>query len=485
MLRLINLNALNQKVRQSFNNKNFKYGGYATILTFIMVGMLIILNLLAEQIPLKLDWSKNKIFSLSKQTYQIITDLKQDITVYALYESGKENTDITEILKKYSDHTNKIKLKYIDPNKNPGFAKRYAKDGTNLSIGSLVVESGKKVKVIPASDLFNFDYSNPYQPNVTSLAVEQRVTGAIMFVKSGKAPKIYTLEGHGEGALPLEISKQLETENYELTSINLYTASLPQDIDVLVVNSPKQDLTMVEVDKIRRFMANQGRAIFMVDLLKNKLPNFQTLLRSFGVALQQMAIVEGDNTRYIQNNPLWIQPEMGGHQIVASLVSDKMPVIMPVAQGIEILDVKKRSLEIEPLLTTSASAWGKTDLNADSLNKTEHDIEGPFNIAVAVTDQSSSDQEAKESRMVVIGNAMFLASDIINVIPGNANFLMNSFNWLQDQKVSLAIKPKSLLSMRLNINGFQTLLLSGFVVIVIPLSVLGIGLMVWLKRRHL
>lgn len=483
-MRSINLNAFNQKIRQSFNNKNFKFGGYATLLTIIAVGILIILNLLAEQIPLKLDWSQNKIFSLSEQTYQIITDLKQDITIYALNESGQEDTDINVILKKYSDHTKKIHLNFINPNKNPGFAKRYVKDGTNLSIGSIIVESDQKFKVIPANDLFNFDYSDPYQPNVTSLAVEQRVTGAILYLKSGKAPKMYTLEGHGEQTLPLEISKQLETENYELKSVNLYTTSIPKDINILLLNSPQQDLTLTEVGKIREFLGNKGRAIFLVDLLKNELPNLQTLLRSYGVALQPMAIIEGDNSRYIQNNPLWIQPEMSSHQIVASLVSDKMPVIIPVAQGIKVLEVKKRSLEIESLLTTSGSAWGKTDLNTASLDKTKNDPKGPFNIAVAITDQSS-DQDAPDSRIVVVGNGMFIASDIINSIPGNANFLMNSFNWLQDQKVSLAIKPKSLLSMRLNINAFQTLLLSGFVIVVIPLGILGVGLMVWLRRRHL
>ncbi len=480
----LNLNALNQKIMQSFKNKNFKYGGYAALLTIIVIGMLAVLNLLAEQVPLKLDLSKNKLFSLSKQTYEIISDLDQDITIYALYESGKENTDITEILKKYTDRSKKIHLKFVDPNKNPGFVRKYAKDGGNLSLGSLVVESGKRVKAIPASDLFNFDYSNPYQPSITSLAVEQRVTGAIMFVKSGKIPVIYGLEGHGEQSLPLEISKQLETENYELKSVNLYTGSLPEDINILLINSPQRDLTMTEVEKIREFLANNGRAIFLIDLLKNELPNFQTLLRSYGIALQPMAIVEGDNSRYIQNNPLWIQPELGVHQISDSLLADRMPVIIPVAQGIKILDVKKRSLEIEPLLTTSATAWGKTDLNTASLTKTKNDIQGPFYIAVAVTDKTAG-QGTGDSRVVVVGNGMFIDSNLINSIPGNANFLMNSFSWLQDQKVNLAIKPKSLLTMRLNINAFQSLLLSGLVVVIIPLGILGLGLVVWLRRRHL
>ncbi len=480
----INLKGINQKIKQSFNNKNFKYGGYATLFTILLIGLLTVLNLLIEQIPLKLDWSQNKIFSLSKQSYKILTNLKQDITIYALYQSGQENTDITEILRKYSDHTNKVQLKFIDPNKNPGFIKRYIKDGDNLSFGSLIIESGKRFKVISSQDLFNFDYSNPYQPTVTSLAVEQRVTGAIMYLKSGKTPTVYSLEGHGEKSLPLEILKQLETENYTLTPVNLYTNPLPKDMNILLVNSPQQDLTGNELNKIRQFLISGGRAVFMVDLLNRALPNLQNLFQSYGIALQQIAIVEGDNTRYIQNNPLWIQPEMSSHQILKPLISDKMPVIIPVAQGIKFLDTKKRSLKIESLLATSNSAWGKTDLNTTSLEKTKNDLQGPFSIAVAITEQSS-ENDSKESKIVVIGNSMFISSEIISSIPGNANFLMNSFNWLENKKDTLAIKPKNLLAMRLDINAFQTLLLSGFVVIIIPLVVFGTGLMVWLRRRHL
>lgn len=483
-MKALNLSSISNHIKRSFNTKNVKYGGYAALLTILSVGVLIAVNLLADQIPFKIDLSRNKIYSLSKETYQILSGLKQDLTIYALYKTGQENTDITEILRKYSDHTKKIQLKFIDPDKNPGFVKRYLKDDENLNFGSLIIESGKQFKVIPAHDLFNFDYSNPYQPNITSLAIEQRVTGAIMYLSTGKAPKIYALEGHGESSLPLEITKQLETENYEIKPVNLYTDSLPQDMDILLLTSPQRDLTHVEIDKIREFLSNGGRAIFLMDLQKNLPSNLQSLFQSYGLALQQIMIVEGGSTRFIQNNPLWIQPEMGTHQILTPLISDKMPVIIPYARGIKILETKKRSLTIEPLLTTSVSAWGKTDLDDPSLEKSQKDLQGPFHIAVAVTDQLTEDK-SKQTKLIVIGNSMFASSEIINSIPGNANFLMNSFSWLQDQNVNLGIKPKSLLTMRLDINSFQTLLFSGLVVIIIPLSVLGAGLMVWLRRRHL
>ncbi|NLW47129.1 MAG: GldG family protein [Firmicutes bacterium] len=483
-MKSLNLNSIINQIKCSLGTKNVKYGGYTTLITILLIGLLVTVNLLAEQIPFKVDLSRNKIYSLSKETYQILDHLKQDLTIYALYKSGQANTDIIDILKKYSDHSKKIKLQTIDPDKNPGLVKRYLKDNESLNFGSLIITSEQQFKVIPAHDLFNFDYSNPYQPNITSLAVEQRVTGAIMFLSTGKTPKIYALEGHGEPALPLELTKQLETENYEIKPVNLYTDSLPQDMDILLVTTPQQDLTNVEINKIRDFLANQGRALFLIDLQKDLPSNLQNLLQSYGLALQQIMIIEDDSTRYIQNNPLLIQPEMSEHQILKSLISDKIPVIIPYARGIQILDVKKNSLIIEPLLATSTSAWGKTDLEDPSFEKSAKDLQGPFHIAVAVTDQLTEDK-SKQTKLIVIGNSIFASSEIINSIPGNANLLVNSFSWLQDQNVNLGIKPKSLLTMRLNINSFQTLLFSGLVVIIIPLAILGSGLIVWMRRRHL
>ena len=62
---------------------------------------------------------------------------------------------------------------------------------------------------------------------------------------------------------------------------------------------------------------------------------------------------------------------------------------------------------------------------------------------------------------------------------------MNSLGWLKGQKESLTIRPKSMQQMRLSISGLWALILSGLVVIVLPLLILGAGFVVWMKRRHL
>ena len=62
---------------------------------------------------------------------------------------------------------------------------------------------------------------------------------------------------------------------------------------------------------------------------------------------------------------------------------------------------------------------------------------------------------------------------------------MNTLGWLKGQKESLSIRPKSMQQMRLSISGLWSLILSGIVVIVLPLLILGAGFVVWMRRRHL
>ena len=470
-------------IAQSFRNKNFRYGGYAALTIAIVLGILLVINLVAGQIPLKLDLSENQLYTLSKQTETILTDLKQPVTIYALYGAGKESSTIAEILGRYRDRSSKISIKYIDPDKNPGFVKQFAKDGQTLDTGSLIVVSGKRFKVINASDLVNYDYSNPYQEQVSSLAVEQRVTGAIQYVHLQKSPRIYLLKGHGEADLPQEVAKQLDTDNYVTQDLNLLTKPIPQDADILMELAPSYDLTAAEVSKIREFLARNGRAIFLPTFQPKELPNIQSLLSSYGVTLQPLIVVESDSSKYA-GNPLFLLPEMADHQILNPLAQNQMPLMIPQAQSLKMLDIKKRTTTIEPLLTTTAAAWGKTDFNNTSLDRSPNEPSGPFNLALAITDKENP-EATTGAKIVVVANAAFLSSQFVNQVPGNINFLMNSLNWLEDRGESLTIQPKSLMSFRLNMNAMQVLIYSALVVIVIPLIVLGTGVIVWLRRRHL
>ncbi len=461
---------------QSFRNNRFKYGGYATLMTAIVLGMLIIVNLIVGQLPVQWDLSDNQLFTLSPQTINVLKGLQTPVTIYGLYQPGKEDTLSTAVLKQYRDHSKMVTVKSLDPVKNPGFVKQFTTDNTELSEGSLIVTAGKRFKTVAAADLFNYDTQ---QQQVTSLALEQRLTGALVYVASGKTPIVYTLQGHNEATLPDDVTKQLATENYTVKEISLFTNPVPGDANILMVVAPKSDLTADETNKIRTYLAQGGRGIFLMDLARADFPNFQSLFKSYGFTLQRLVVVDNDNTANA-GNPILLLPKFSDHAVVNSIKNDKLQILFPGSQAIQPIELKKRTTTIEPLLRSSDKSWGEVDLAATSFEKNAKDPDGPFTLAAAITDNV----EGKETKLIVTGTAAFLSSQVTSQVPGNTTLLTNSLSWLSDQKAGQSIPAKSLLSMRLNINGLQGLLCAALVVLIIPLTVLGIGTTVWLRRRH-
>lgn len=475
----------NIDIKSFFNEKKLKKGGLTTITIALSLAVLIALNLGIGKFNSSKDLTKNKIFTLSDQTYKVLDNLKQDVTIYGFYQSGQENYTVKTILDQYATHSKHIKIVYKDPSKYPQLAQKFSKDNNKVDIGSVVVENGSKFKVLDPNSFINADYSNPYTPTTQSLAVEQSITSGILYVTSDKSTTIYTLQGQGESEISPQVANQLSLENYTVAPINLSLkdATLKED-SILFVSSPKRDLSQPEADTIKSYLSKGGKAIFLIDLTENDLPNFQSVLNYYGLSLQRAITVEG-NSAYVSQNPISLLPDQKNHDILNSLIDNNLRVLIPGAQSIGISQNKRSSLTIEPLLTTSKDSWGKTNLKTDTLEKQTGDLNGPFNIAVAVTDKSN-DPKVSDTKIVVVSNSTFTSSQVIS-LSNNANldFFMNSVSWAQGKKDSISVRPKSLDNYTLQVSGLSRLTASAFVVIVIPAVVLITGVVVWIKRRKL
>lgn len=473
-------------ILDSFKDKKFKYGGYAALVTAVLICVLVLFNLLIDQIPVSIDLTINKKYSISDQTYNVIDNLTEDIVIYHLAQTGMENPIVDEILSKYVRRSKKITMEYIDPVRSPTRLKKYEKEGQSISEGSLIIDGADRFKIVSRYDLINYSYDQQYQETqAQSLAIEQRLTSALLYVSGGASATIYQLTGHREDSIPYEIYNQLELENYSIEDINLIVQeSIPAEDSILVVNSPKLDISSTEEEKINAYLSAGGKAFILVDLTANEMPNLDKLLNSFGVERQNAIIYEMDASRTAGGNPLFLLPAMKSHDIVYPLVRDGLQLVIPWALSIKERQLKRRTIEVTPLLTTSGRAYAKVDLESTVQVKEEGDLEGPFNIAVAVTDEPVR-QGGQQTRIVVMGNGFFLNPTYMTAVPGNANLYLNSLNWLEDRKESISIRPKSLTMPYLQLSQLMAQILSGIVVILMPLGVLGTGLFVWLRRRHL
>ena len=482
-------------ILESLSSKKLRYGGYATLLVLGALAVVIVINVLVDQIPGKLDLTQNKIYSLAPETYKLLDSLKSDVTVTTIGKPGSEDATVKTILAKYAAHSGHVKLATVDPDLNPGWAKQYDTTGQGLGAGSLVVAAGKKFKTIGQYDMYNYDTSNydPTNPNsaprLTSLSIEQRVTSAIQYVTAAKNITLYQLSGHGESTLSsLGLNTAVGNENYEVKDLNLLTEkAVPADADIVLVLAPKKDLSPEDSDKLRAYLAGGGRMVVLMDVITaaNPTANLAGLLATYGIEVRNVVVAEGDTSKIAAQNPLFIIPNLEYHDILSPLRTNNYDMVLIGAQAIKTLDLKKRTLKIEPLLTSSARSYGKVDIaNAKSVDRAPQDLAGPFDLGVAVTDPAQ-DPAKQDTKLVVVGNIKFLQGGMPGQVPGNGDFFMNSLGWLRGQKESITIRPKDVTQMRLSMSQLEALLFSGLVVIVLPLLILGSGLVVWLRRRHL
>ncbi len=469
-----------------FKDKKLRYGTFSTLTAVFVIAILLVVNLVAGQLDKSFDLSKDKIYSLSDTTKEILNELKEEVTIYALFRTGQENALYSDLLNQYPELSSNIKLVVRDPYLYPQFVEKYATDGETIPADSVIVESARRFKVIKASEMVTYDYNyETFQQYIKSVDAEPKITNTIKYVTDEVTSVVYEISGHNEQPLNDGMKELIKYANFEVKELDLLMAdSIPEDADVIIATTPTRDWTADEAQRVKDFLQQGGRAIFFMDYMGADLSNVQSMLNSYGVNLGEAVVVEGNTSNFFSGNPVYLIPNYTNHDINTNLTAKGYRTLMPIVRDIETLDVKRNSILVEPLLVTSNQSYGKTNPNSESINKEPGDIDGPFELAVAVTDSIYTDKQYT-TKLVVVGSSYLLDENINSYVAGaNGDFLVSCVNWLQDKTDSVFIMPKTSKNSQLVMNQQQALLIMLCSVIILPLIIFGWGLVVWLRRRN-
>jgi hypothetical protein len=176
---------------------------------------------------------------------------------------------------------------------------------------------------------------------------------------------------------------------------------------------------------------------------------------------------------------------LADHEITKPLLDKtKTPVVLAEAMAISLLDTKRRSVEIVPLMTSSPGAFLRTNLDNDSAVKIASDLSGPFLLGAAVTDPSWIQGNEPQARIVVIGCSYLLNIATLG-FDANRVIFMISLIWLEDRPETISVRSKSVFILPLRMNLVQIIIFGALFIFVIPAAFFISGLVIWLKRRHL
>ncbi|MDT8719115.1 GldG family protein [Clostridium sp. 19966] len=483
-------------IRESFKNNKSKYGGYSAMITIIILAIVVVVNLVfaqgvkqvAGKDDITFDLTTNKLFSLSKESVQIVKGLTKQVTITALFEENKDDSYIKQVkyaLDKYANASKNIKVEYVDPVLHPNALREY-KSNDNVTTNDVIVKCGSKYKVLSLNDMFTVSQGSDGSSQVTQNNIEQKISGAITYVMQEKTINAYILQGHNEAELDTSFDTYMENENYKTSKVNLLTQEWnPQSGDILLIGSPQKDLTDDEYSKIKKFVDNGGKVMYLANLLENDIPNFRKLLNYFGVDLSKSLIIESDQNHII-SQPYILVPVQQSHDITSNLGSETL--ILPQCQPITTIKEKKDTVKVESILKTSDSSYSKVNLQSSTIEKEKDDLTGPFDVAVASTNTVSSTDSSKNSQLVLISSgisSMFNSSVLAESNGGNTDLFMNSMNWLAEKKATSNVRAKDLQTESLTISENQNVIMAGVLIVLIPALAIAAGVGVWLRRRHL
>lgn len=478
-----------------FKGKNFKYGSNAVILIVAVIAIAILANILVGMTDVKLDLTANKLFSLTDVTKNELKNLNQDVEIIGLFDDQKlsasdaEYKQVTDLLSLYAKNSH-VKVSYVDPDKNPTIIKQLDPDNTMALQSTDFVVKAKingidKKKKLQYYDLFAVQYDqSTYQPYTTGSNAEQGFTGAIKYVTSKETPVVYFTTGQSELDLTSNFSNlktYLENNNFVVKTLDLLTApKIPDDAAMLIEAGPKNDITINESDMLESYISKGGKVVFMFDYLANdpSFDNFNKLLSKYNVSVDYDRVVETDQNRHLPNDQNSLVMDVNSNDIVPQ----KLQTVLKNSRSITILKNAKEYIKTTPLMATADTAVGQM------INTSRgEDLKGPLDIAVAVENQGGT----KSSKLLVIGNASFMTdsaakdSDLANYYMNSAAFFVQSMNWMTGQKEEIVVPTKNYETNAIKITQLQSSVMAGVLVIILPLLILGVGLMVYLRRRHL
>src|SRR5215467_14086527 len=101
-----------------------KYAAYATTYILVAIAIAVVVNVLADRYNKSYDSTANKRYSLSDQTAKIVKGLKQD-AVITYFNRSTRFRDGKDILDQYANLSPKLRVKYVDPDKDPELAREF------------------------------------------------------------------------------------------------------------------------------------------------------------------------------------------------------------------------------------------------------------------------------------------------------------------------------------------------------------------------
>lgn len=454
--------------------RKVKHGGYSAVLSVIVVVAVIIINMIAGQIPQHLksiDVSGTNLFDISDTTKDVLNGLQQDVNLYIVSDPNKIDNRVQILVNLYSQMSPHIKVEKIDTVLHPAWLGSHGAEDQSLFVTSET--TGKKVS-IPFSDIVKVDQMSYYyygQYKETEFDGEGQLTSAIASVSSNVVKNIYEMTGHAEAALSDNVKSMMSKSGLDVKSVNLLTdEGIPEDTDLLICNAPVNDFANDEKKLILDYLDQGGHMVLLAGPSQKDRPNLKAVMEAYGLTLEDGLVA--DLSQNYQRNPYAVFPTCDPTSVAMKGVDSKAAALILKGTAMIQSENVPEGVTVEPFMTTSdhgvlvdgdTQTAGKYLLGA----RAEKELDSGSAVLTVITAPTLiSDQ---------------ITAQFTNL--SNLDIFMNAVTADFKDVNNISIPAKSL---AVTYNTFKDAGIYGIIFIVlIPLIVLICGFTIWTKRRKL
>ncbi len=473
----------------------------ASFATALALAVVIAGNVVANRYDTRWDLTKDKRYSLSEQSVDVVKGLDREVEVIAFFPSGvPEGEQFKTLMEEYERESTLLKVRFYDPFSDNVLAAQMKAS----EMGTVILKAGENERRLDT------DFG------------EEALTNALVKVTADIEHTVCGVYGHGEredmddqtpDGLGVALTR-LQGQNYTWRRINvLDEPPTPETCAVVVIAGPQGEYLAAERDRLASYVAAGGGLLVMLDPMLT--PELAADMARYGVAVGDDIVLEGDpNRQMAMGGPTTLvlgDDSFDVHPITAKL--DKGVVLLlarTVAKGAEVA-----GLAVQEIAHTNELSWAETGYRDTSapLAPDASDRTGEVSLAVAVevqdpanlrlvtpvaalsTDDAAAPVVAPSTgapaalptkaggKVVVIGDSDFMSNQLV-LARVNQDLFLNAVAWMVGEEDQLSVRTNEAGAAKLTLDVLTLFVASAVAVVAVPGLTIAGAVATWLVRRR-
>ncbi len=471
--------------------------GLSTVLvTGAAIAIVIAANVALFRHDVHFDVSREGRNTPPAQLTTVIDNLRTPLSLTYYYNAGDVNALVAKELIGIAARGHPLFVfRAIDLDKEPGLAR----DAGVHAYNTAVLQAGdRKVQVENTTDAARLGYA-------ALRVLKERVETVCFVTGHGETFRptqahfhyshVETLKGHdvpGAGDVLVAEPEQLDRLQLALSEIGyemrgIVTAAanaIPSDCAVVADIGPRTAFTAGEADLLVKYLAGGGRLLLLIDPLFPVGPDLQDhLLGAIGLATEPAIVI--DLLNHFRTDPDKVAvPYYAPHPITERIALTVFPQVRPIhvvppPSGVNtsILAASSQDSYRRP-----PAAAGGAELLAGEAPPPDAEDRGAQTLAVAVQGVWPGAASDKRFRLVLAGTSKFATNEYFPYV-SDGELSVAMVRWLAADEATPGIQPQTYGLPEIVLTSRQMRDVFVAIEVLLPLSTLLFGALVWWRRR--